>query len=124
MLALWLAFGLASAPLPVAALRAEGAEVRHSGLIVQAREVPGRKVLPEYWPFSVRVRNTTREVRTLHAEIVLSTAGSDSDSREVRCTVYRELQPQSGDEWVVQCRSPVRYQRWSLEIRKIWTFIP
>ncbi len=106
-------------------LRADKAVVRHSGLVVEAIEAPSAKVLPEYWPFSVRVRNTTREARTLHGEIVLSARESSGSEREVaRCKVYRELRPQATDEWLLQCRSTEKYARWALEVRRVWPFIP
>lgn len=106
-------------------LRADKAVVRLSGLVVEAVEAPSAKVLPEYWPFSVRVRNTTREMRTLHGEIVLSARGAGGSEREVaRCKVYREMRPQATEEWLLQCRSTEKYARWALEVRRVYPFIP
>lgn len=106
------------------ALGSEGAIVRHSGLVIRARELPARKVLPEYWPFEVGIKNTSAQPRTVHAELVLVTGPPASEREVARCAVYREVAPRSSVEWVVQCRSTERYLRFSLVVRRIWKFIP
>ena len=105
-------------------IASESALVRHSGLEVLARELPARKVLPEYWPFLVRIRNKTEKPKTLHGEIILTAGPKESEREVARCTLYREVRPKATEEWIVQCRSTEKYGRWSLEIRRIWPFIP
>lgn len=91
---------------------------------IEATEVPDKKALPEYWPFAIRVHNRSDGQRTLHAEIVLS-QGSGSDKVVVsRCVVYSALKSGKQASWVHQCRSRERYTHWTVEIRRVWPFIP